>query len=114
MRFLGLYALLGLFLFANYFANYTNFHHHDSPTYHSVQLLDNNADGYPNINLNQEEEDCLICDFQSLVYHPLNQNFKVAKSAEIPIYVTISEYISSQLSIGQKLSLLLRGPPFLG
>lgn len=88
-----------LFLWANYAVNYTSLHQHEEEHHHCIDKT------------HSEEEDCLVCDFQALVYEPLNQTFFYipecfAEENFAPIFCdVISSELDTYYSISQ------RGPP---
>ena len=88
-----------LFLWANYAVNYTSLHQHEEEHHHCTDKT------------HSEEEDCLVCDFQALMYEPLHQTFFnipecFAEENFAPIfYNVISSELDTYYSISQ------RGPP---
>ena len=96
------YALLGLFLWANYGIGYTAIHQHDHTHQHDEDASHEH---------NSHGEDCLICDFQSLVYTPLIQEFaNIEERFYCDIYsIPIHRELYSLFGIYDVY--FLRGPP---
>lgn len=88
-----------LFLWANYAVNYTSLHQHEEEHHHCTDKT------------HSEEEDCLVCDFQALMYEPLHQTFFgiqekiVHKNFSPSFHYSYSEGVDTYYSISQ------RGPP---
>lgn len=94
--------LLGLFLFANYGINFTDFHHHE---HHSS----NEGEKSQHSHL-----DCYVCDFQGLFYEPLTQKIFLNLQNTDLEYIPIGAYFVSHIISDYYNAIQQRGPPVLG
>ncbi|MBP7174112.1 MAG: hypothetical protein KBA33_08620 [Cloacibacterium sp.] len=106
-----IYAVLGLFLFSNYFVNYTELHsHHQQKAHYSVAHTTDDFSDKTHENI-EETDDCLVCDFQCLVYHPLAQEYFFTEENTKKSFSLVKQNSISQLLAGTEFSFQQRGPP---
>lgn len=97
------YALVGLFLWANYGISHTSLHQHEHTEHHHDE--DGSHKHLPH------GEDCLVCDFQSLVYTPLVQVFtNISEHQPKSVYSIPFHRVIASLFGVYHIS-FLRGPP---
>ncbi len=106
-----IYAVLGLFLFSNYFVNYTELHQHHRGENHVEAIHHVHDFSKQNHESIEETNDCSICDFQCLVYHPLVQEYSFTEQNVKKSFSSVEQHYISQLLTGAELSFQQRGPP---